>query len=63
MSIGNINQMSLKEIEQELEWRQKVYPTLVGTLYPPIIRDEIGQLTRRKIEIESILRREKADNV
>ena len=59
MSIENLDDLTLEEIETELDWREKVYPTLVDGLYPIIVQEDIAALLDRKAEIESILRREK----
>lgn len=62
MSVENINELTLEEIEAELKWRRAVYPTLVGNLYPIVVQEDIVTLEERKAEIERILRNEGVDH-
>jgi len=50
--------MTIEEIDKEIEWRESVLPTLVGSLYPSVVLGDLSRLRSRKCEIESILRRE-----
>ena len=63
--IGNINiQIAekfemLEELDEAIKSRQELRDQMVGTLYPGIVQDEIYRLTRRRTEIERIVKKNK----
>lgn len=52
------------QIREEISARRQLLGQMVGSLYPAILRDEIGQLYRRldQIKVDGFLAREGGDS-
>lgn len=48
-----LEQLTVEEIDKEIESRRQLVQQMVGTLYPSILNDEIEQLLSRKAALTS----------
>lgn len=54
MSQDELNAMGLENLEAEIKSRRELMATMVGTLYPSIITDEITQLRERLLYLKKV---------
>lgn len=51
--IAGLKNMSLRQLDEEIDERRTMIPQLIGSLYPPILLNEIEILEKRKLELIS----------
>ena len=53
ITFKELSKMNTADIEREIKSRENLLNQMVGTLYPPIVEEEIQQLYERRAEIFS----------